>query len=315
MFFVLSEGSDKGNHPGVAHNLIRLHRNLSTDLASLGSPSKSIPLGYDEGFLSAMPLSARIDPLRLKSAFEIQYQIQDALSPESPLPCDLAGSGLPVPMSPSLFGRDHNADVEQDDTITSSTSHDPSNLPASRRRTASSDAPFSPVPSPEKPSEPEVVEAEDLRTPSVSASLLAVPKESHLRSRSLYLPPPNIPEYKPTPLHEPSAKRSRLEDGSRHSSSVPSSDRGARVRGSSSSASSVLYRTSTPKVPSVGLTHVRSPRDLPLPISPADSSTDKVKSPVSASSNIATANDMKNFLNASLERKPPVKPPSSLSRR
>lgn len=298
----------------VAHNLIRLHRNLSTDLASLGSPSKSIPLGYDEGFLSAMPLSARIDPLRLKSAFEIQYQIQDALSPENPLPCDLAGSGLPVPMSPSLFGKDPNADVEQDDTITSSTSQDPANLPASRHRTASSDAAFSPVPSPEKPSEPEVVEEEDLRTPSVSASLLMVPKESHSRSRALYLPPPNIPEYKPTPLSEPPAKRSKVEDGGRHSSGVPSSDRSATIRGSSSSAS-VLYRTSTPKVPSIGLTHVRSPRDLPLPISPADSSTDKVKSPASPSSNIATANDMKNFLNASLERKPPVKQASSLSRR
>ena len=300
----------------LAHNLIRLHRSLSTDLAGLGNPSKALPLGYDEGFLSVVPHSARIDPLRLKNAFEIQHQIQDALSSEDPLPFDLSSSGLPVPMSPSLFGREHNADAEQDDTITSSTSQDSAVLPSSRRRTVSTDAAFSPIPSPEKPPEPEPVEAEDLRTAGAPASLLAVPKESPLRVRSLYQPPPNIPDYKPTPLYEPSsAKRCKLEEGSRHSSGTPPSERGPPAAHGSSSSAGLFYRTSTPKVPSIGTTHVRSPRDLPLPVAPADSSTDKVKSPMSSSSNITTANDMKNFLNASLERKPSGKPASSLSRR
>ncbi|XP_070191926.1 uncharacterized protein [Littorina saxatilis] len=310
----------EGNVPSnEAQNLMRLHRSLSMDWTSSKSPSKSIPLGYDEGFLTNMPVSAHVDPLRLKTAFEIQHQIQDALSPGDPLQCDLPGSGIPVLNSPSPFFRRQD-DVEQDDTITSSTSHDPSTIPSAlRHRSFSTEASFSPVPSPDKtPSEPEP-EVEDLRSPSAPPSpFLAVPKESHARVRSLYLPPPNIPEYKPTPLYEPSPKRSRLEEGSRQSStssSVLSSERGAAPAARNTSSVSGLYRTSTPKVQSVGVTHVRSPRDLPLPlpVSPADSSTDRVKSPP-ASENISTANDMKNFLNASLERKPPSKPPATLSR-
>jgi hypothetical protein len=282
----------------MAHNLLRLHRSLSTDLGGLDSPGKSIPLGYDEGFMSAVPPTAKISFSRLQKAFEIQNQIQDVVSP------GLESMQHPTPSA--LFYRERwSADVEQDDTITSSTSHEPlSPSTASRQRTASMETTFSPAPSPEKPSEPEDFDSEFVGPPS--ATFLSVPRESQTRGRSLYLPPPNIPEYKPTPLstlYESPFKRSRLEEnGGKRTYGIP------ERRGSSSSgaSSSGVYRTS-PKAPD--FTHVRSPADLPLPVSPADSSTDKVKS-TPAASNINTADDMKNFLNAGLERKP-VKAPST----
>ena len=294
---------------------MKLHRTLSSDLANQDSPCKSIPLGYDEGFLSYMPSSARVDPQRLKRVLEIQHQIQEgmALSPAEPVSLTLTSSGASSSVSPCPSVKEPSKDVEQDDTITSSTSLDAAtSVVALRHRTASSDTAVSPVPSPENSSEPDLTGAEDLGMHSES-SLLMVPKESHARPRSLFMPPPNIPEYKPTPLYEPSPKRYKVGEDSRHSSSIPV-ERGSPASGSSTS-SGLSFRTPPLKVPSIGLTHVRSPRDLPLPISPADSSTDKVKSYPPASSNITTANDMKNFLNASLEKKPSTRPPPPLSRR
>ncbi|KAL8603718.1 hypothetical protein ACOMHN_024334 [Nucella lapillus] len=303
---VSQSAEEKDDVPTRAHDLLRLHRSLSTDLATQDSPGKTIPLGFDEGFLSAMPPSARIDAKRLKSAFIIQHQIQEgmALSPAETSPlCELPSAGAALLVSPSSTGaRELRDDVEQDDTITSSTSLDPASQPVSRLRSASTEATFSPIPSPENTSEPDDTGG-DLGSP-VESSLLMVPKETHYRTKPVYTPPPNIPEYKPTPLHEPPAKRYKVDEASRHSSSMPSVDRGACSSRSSSSAASMSYRGPTLNVPSVGLTHVRSPRDLPLPISPADSSTDKMKSPSPVSSNINTASDMKNFLNSVLEKKP-----------
>lgn len=301
-----SAGEEKDDVPSRAHDLLRLHRSLSTDLATQDSPGKTIPLGFDEGFLSSMPSSARIDAKRLKSAFIIQHQIQEgmALSPAETSLCELPSSGAALLVSPtSTSTKEQRDDVEQDDTITSSTSLDPTSQSVSRLRSASTDATFSPIPSPENTSEPDETGVD--QGLQVESSLLMVPKEAHYRTtKPLYTPPPNIPEYKPTPLHEPPGKRYKLDEGSRHSTSIPSLERGASSSRSSSSGASMSYRSSTLNIPSVGLTHVRSPRDLPLPISPADSSTDKVKSPPPISSNINTANDMKNFLNAGLEKKP-----------
>ncbi|XP_076447263.1 uncharacterized protein LOC143284476 isoform X2 [Babylonia areolata] len=307
-----SAGEEKSDVPTRAHDLLRLHRSLSTDLATHEGPDKTIPLGFDEGFLSAMPLSARVNPQRLKNAFAIQHQIQEGMALSSAEPLLLPSAAAPMLMSHTLSSKELRDDVEQDDTITSSTSLDPSSQPLSRVRSASTDATFSPLPSPENTSEPDEMSV-DLGVQSES-SVVMVPKETRPRAKSLYIPPPNIPEYKPTPIHEPIAKRYKVDEGSRHSSNIPSFERGSSSLRSSSSSASLPYRSSSLNIPSVGLTHVRSPRDLPLPISPADSSTDKVKSPSPTSSNITTANDMKNFLNASLERKPSSRPSFSLSR-
>ncbi|XP_025106631.1 uncharacterized protein LOC112571666 isoform X2 [Pomacea canaliculata] len=308
-----SQGIETGEHvavPTLALNLHKLHRSLSTDLSAREQPlSPSFMLsGYDEGFLTSIPPAACVDYNRLKEAFATQRQIQDGIIGNS----SPASSRLEHPKcfgmlsaSPLSISRDSHRDLEQDDTITSSTSHDQQGMAPPKTRTFSTTAPASPAPSPEKSVDSDTIDMVS-RGPSLLTSTLYT-KESFAKAKSIYALPPDIPEYKPTPvapLYEPSPKRPKLEESPFPS---PLQDRIPSRRLSASSDK--LLTLKSPSYHPASFSFSRSVRDLPLPVSPADSSTDKLRPTGSSSADIDTADDMKNFLNSVLERKPSIRPP------
>lgn len=158
--FVLfySDNEQQTTVPALARNLHKLHRSLSVDLANQERPISPdfLPSSYDEGFLGSPPASARIDSIRLQSAFLIQRQIQEEIYASAAQPyktTDALSSGVTSSTSPCSLPKNQQRDVEQDDTITSSTSLDP-NFVTSRHRSGSSD--HSPFPSTTSPcTEPE----------------------------------------------------------------------------------------------------------------------------------------------------------------